>query len=162
MNNHLSEDQITEWVLGTNEEVILRHIEICPVCSAEAEELRLSLSSFRHAIHATAERDQSFWRSQQLAFRERVSAREWYPLHWAWVVVMVVILITAIFLTRTPNAPRNYPSDDADNALLQAVQGDLGRGVPQALAPAVLIAEERNEILRNHVRATRTTSEKER
>ena len=160
MSNHLSEDQITEWVLGTDEEVILRHIEICPVCSAEAEELRSSLSSFRHAIHATAQRDQGFWRNQHLAFRDRVSAREWYPLHWAWVVVMVMVLIMAIFLTRTPKAPRNYPSEDADNALLQAVQGDLGRGVPQALAPAVLIAEERNEILTNHVRVTRTTPKK--
>jgi hypothetical protein len=160
VNNHLSEDQITEWVLGTDKEFILRHIETCPVCFAEAEELLCALSSFRNAIHATAQRDERFWRSQQLAVRERASAREWYPLHWAWVVVMVMVLITAIFLTRTANAPRNYYSDDADYALLQAVQGDLGRGVPQALAPAVLIAQERNEILANRVPATRTAPKK--
>ena len=45
-----------------------------------------------------------------------------------------------------PGTPATH-SEDADNALLQAVQGDLNREVPQALAPAVLIAEERNEIL---------------
>jgi anti-sigma factor RsiW len=147
MDSHLSEDQITEWVLGARDELVLRHLETCHACSAEAQQLRSSISGFRDAIHAAAQGDQSFWRHQQLAFRERVSAKDWYPLHWAWLVAMVMVLISAVFLTRTPNAPQNHSSEDADNALLKAVQGDLGREVPQALAPAVLIAQERNEIL---------------
>ena len=60
---------------------------------------------------------------------------------------MVMVLIAALFLTRTPNPPQNSATEDADNALLQEVQGDLAREVPRALAPAVLIAEERNAIL---------------
>jgi hypothetical protein len=149
VNNHLSEDQITEWALGTCDEFVLRHLQTCRGCSLEAEELRSALSGFRDALQAAAQRDQSFWKNQQVAFRERVSTKDWYPMHWAWLVAMVMVLITAIFLTRTPNTPRNYPSDDADSALLNAVQGDLSREVPQALAPAVLIAEERNAILMN-------------
>jgi hypothetical protein len=151
VNNHLSEDQITEWVLGTRDEYVRRHLAACDACSVEAEELQSTISSFRDSIHATAQRDQSFWRNQQLAIREQLSARGWYPLHWAWAVAMVMVLITAIFLTRPPNAPQNNASEDADNALLQQVQGDLAREVPEALAPAVLIAEERNEILTNQV-----------
>ena len=147
MNNHLSEDQITEWALGTSDEYVLRHLDTCAACSREAEELRSALTGFRDAVHATARRDLSFWRSQQLVVRRRLLAQDWYPLHWAWVLAMVVVLITAILLTRAPSVPKNYPSEDADNALLQAVQRDLSRDVPQALAPAVLIAEERNEIL---------------
>jgi hypothetical protein len=147
VSNHLSEDQIAEWVLGTRDKYILRHLETCAACSREGEELRSTLAGFRDAVHATAGRDLSFWKNQQVAVRERLSAQDWYPLHWAWVWVMVVVLITAILLMRAPNVPRNYPGEDADNALLEAVQGDLSREVPQALAPAVLIAEERNEIL---------------
>jgi len=149
VNNHLSEDQITEWALGTCDEFVLRHLQMCRGCSLQAEELRSALSGFRDALQAAAQRDQSFWKNQQVAFREWVSTKDWYPMHWAWLVAMVMVLITAIFLTRTPNTPRNYPSDDADSALLNAVQGDLSREVPQALAPAVLIAEERNAILMN-------------
>jgi hypothetical protein len=149
LNNHLSEDQFTEWVLGIRDECVLRHLEMCRACSVEAEELRRTISSFRDSIHATAQRDLSFWRNTQLAFRERVSG--WYALHWAWAVAIVMVLITAIFLTRPANIPQNNPSEDADKALLQEVQGDLFREVPQALAPAVLIAEERNEILTNKV-----------
>jgi hypothetical protein len=163
MNNHLSEDQIAEWVLGTRDEIVLRHLETCKVCSGEAEELLRSISSFRESIHAAAEREPSFWRNQQLALHERVAARNWYPLHWAWAAAMVMVLIVAIFLTRAPNTPQNYASEDADKALLQEVQGDLTREVPQALAPAVLIAEERNEILTNKVvRQTETEPKKRR
>jgi len=147
VNDHLTEDQIAEWTLGTSDDYVIRHLETCAVCSLEAEELRSALAGFRDAVHTTAQRDLSFWRNQKLAVSERLSAHDWYPLHWAWVVAMLAVLITAIFLTRAPNAPKNYLSEDADNALLQAVQGDLNREVPQALAPAVLIAEERNEIL---------------
>jgi len=163
VNKHLSEDQITDWVLGNSDEFVFRHLEACEVCSGEAEELLRMISGFRDSIHAAAQREQSFWRSQQLALRERLSARDWYPLHWAWAAAMVMVLIMAIFLTRTPNAPQNYPSADADKALLQEVQGDLAREVPEALAPAVLIAEERNEILTNEVnQQTRTTPKRRR
>ena len=147
MNNHLSEDQTTEWALGTSDEHVFRHLETCAACAREADELRSALAGFRDAVHTTAGRDASFWKSQQLAVSERLSTQDWYPLHWAWVVAMVVVLITAILLIRTPNVPKNRVSEDADNALLQAVQRDLSREVPEALAPAVLIAEERNEIL---------------
>ena len=157
MTSHLSEDQITECVLGTNDELVLRHLETCAACSREAEELRSTLAGFREAVRAAGRRDLSFWKNQQLAVRERLSTQDWYPVHWAWVVAMVVVLITAMLLTRTPSVPNNYVSDDADNALLQAVQGDLNRDVPQALAPAVLIAEERNEILANQVARTAQT-----
>ena len=160
MNNHLSEDQITEWVLGGSDEFALRHLETCPACSREAEELRRAISSFRDSIHAAAQRDLSFWRNQQLAFRERVTG--WYPLHWAWAVAMVMVLITAILLMRTPNSPRNNASEDADNALLQEVQGDLAREVPEALAPAVLIAQERNAILTEQAMRQAQTLQKKR
>ena len=147
MNNHLSEDQIIGWALGARDEYVLDHLKACTACAREAEALRSAVAGFRDAVHTAARRDTGFWKNQQLAVSERLSTRDWYPLHWAWVVTMVAVLVAAILLTRAPNLPKNYSSDEADNALLQAVQGDLSRGVPQALDPAVLIAEERNEIL---------------
>lgn len=157
MNSHLSDNQITEWMLGTRDETVCCHLASCPACSLQAKELQSSLAGFHDAVHATAQHDPGFWRNQQSAILERAYAKDWYPLHWAWAVAMVLVLIAALFLARTPTAPQNYLNEDADNALLQAVQGDLKREVPEALAPAVLIAEERNEILTHQAaRATQT------
>jgi hypothetical protein len=136
-------------MLGTRDDFVSHHLEICRACSVAAEELRSTISRFSDSIHATAQRDNSFWREQQLAISEHASARDWYPLHWACAAAMAMVLITAIFLTRTPNPPQNKATEDADKVLLQEVQRDLGREFPEALAPAVLIAEERNEILTN-------------
>ena len=163
MNNHLSEDQITEWMLGTRDDFVSRHLATCHACSVAVEKLRSTISCFRDSIHAAAQRDDSYWRKQQHAIREHASARDWYPLHWAWVVAVAMVLITAIFLTRTPNPPQNKATEDADKVLLQEVQRDLAREVPEALAPAVLIAEERNEILTNKdTQQTKSTLKKRR
>jgi hypothetical protein len=150
-------------MLGARDDFVSRHLVTCHACSVAAEELRSTISCFRDSIHATAQRDNSFWREQQLAISEHASARDWYPLHWAWVVAMAMVLITAIFLTRPPNPPQNKATEDADKVLLQEVQRDLGREFPEALAPAVLIAQERNEILSNKVvQQTETTLKKRR
>jgi hypothetical protein len=150
-------------MLGTRDDFVSHHLEICRACSVAAEELRSTISRFSDSIHATAQRDNSFWREQQLAISEHASARDWYPLHWAWVAAMAMVLITAIFLTRPPNPPQNKATEDADKVLLQEVQRDLGREFPEALAPAVLIAQERNEILSNKVvQQTETTLKKRR
>jgi hypothetical protein len=147
VNEHLSETQIAAWALGEADESARRHLASCAACSRETESLRRTLAGFGAAVQTAAERDQKFWTGQRFAIQEKISALGWYPLHWAWVLAMVVVLTTAVFLTRNISPLRINASDDADRALLQEVQGDLTRDVPEALDPAVLIAEERDEIL---------------
>ena len=148
VNEHLSDRQITEWILGTSEQSVTRHVQTCPTCSRETEAIRNAISGYRDSVRANASREPSFWISQELAIRERLLARAWRPVHWAWAVAMVLVLVAAIFLTRAPS--RERASEVADNALLEEIQGDLSRQIPRALAPAVLIAEERNELLTSH------------
>ena len=104
--------------------------------------------------------------------------RLWRRLSWAlvfaatvaaaWIVVLRTARVhpsssvpppqaanTAISPTRTPNPSQNNAAEDPDKVLLQ-VQADLEREVPEAVAPAVLIAEERDEILANKEQ-TKTT-----
>ncbi|MGB7592896.1 MAG: hypothetical protein WCD04_05035 [Terriglobia bacterium] len=108
------------------------------------------------------------WRrlSWALAFATTVAA--------AWIVVLRTSRVhpsssvpppraanTAIIPTRTPNPSQNNATEDPDKDLLQEVQADLEREVPEAVAPAVLIAEERNEILTNKdTQQTKTTLRK--
>jgi hypothetical protein len=100
------------------------------------------------------------WLSWGLVFAATVAA--------AWIVLLRTARVhpnssvppppaanTAIILPRTPNPSQNDATEDPDKVLLQ-VQADLEREVPEAVAPAVLIAEERNEILANKEQ-TKTT-----
>jgi hypothetical protein len=104
--------------------------------------------------------------------------RLWRGLSWAlvfaatvaaaWIVVLRTARVhpsssvvppraanTTILLTPAPNPSQNDATEDPDK-VLQEVQADLAREVPEAVAPAVLIAEERNEILANKEQ-TKTT-----
>jgi hypothetical protein len=71
-------------------------------------------------------------------------------------------LAVSILLTRLSERPQRPTPEEADEALLQEIQSDLGRGFPEALAPAVLIAEERDKILtsQDNQRTTRTLEQR--
>jgi hypothetical protein len=162
MDDHLNGDQITALILGTEDEFVDRHLEACVACGNEVKEMRSAISAFRDLVHTNAQRDDSFWNRQNLAINERLTERRRYlPLQWIWVTAMSVVLVTAVIVARAPRATKNVATDESDKVLLQEVQGDLEVDVPEALAPAVLIADERNEILKNKVVRHTETSQKE-
>lgn len=162
MDDHLNGDQITALILGTEDESVDRHLGACVACGNEVKEMRSAISAFRDLVHTNARQDDSFWNRQYLAINERLTAqRRYLPLQWIWVAAMSVVLVTAVIVSRAPRATKNVATDEADKVLLQEVQGDLEVDVPEALAPAVLIADERNEILKNKVVRHTETSQKE-
>ena len=158
MGSHLSRDQITECMVSGNQEAVAGHLETCDACRAEVDELQRTLACFRDSIHAAAQRDDGLWRKQRLTLSERLSTKRWFPsIPWNWAAAAVLVLIAGVVLTRSPNPPQRPAREEADDALLREVQMDLGRGFPEALAPAVLIAEERNEILTREAKQKTTT-----
>jgi hypothetical protein len=59
----------------------------------------------------------------------------------------MVLVVSAAFLLTRPQPVQRANDDAADDVLLQQVQSDIERDYPAALAPAVLIDEERNSAL---------------
>lgn len=148
MNAHLSDDQVTEWILGNYREDVSRHLEACDACRVEVVELRGTLSHFRDTVRATSRGDDTFWREQLFAVRRRLPSGRWRaPLGWIWATAATAVLVAATLLMRPSKPPQVSSARDADEDLMDAVQIDVGREYPAALAPAVLIAEERNKIL---------------
>jgi anti-sigma factor RsiW len=148
MSDHLSQEQIARWMLGMREEAASRHLAACAACRAEVDGFEETISRFRASVHAAAQREEPFWSRQKVAIGERLAASR--PIRfprWVPVTVMAAIVFVALLLTRPPRAPQHPAKSDGDEALLMEVQRDVGREFPVALAPAVLIAEERNEIL---------------
>jgi len=164
MSSHLSAYQINEWIVGTDEAAAGRHLETCDDCRAEMDELERTLSCFRDSIHTTAQRDDGFWRQQRLTLGERLSTKRWVPsIRWIWATAVLVVLAVSIVLTRPRQVPQHPVPEEADEALLQEVRSDIGRGFPEALAPAMLIAEERNKILTSQDKQpTESTSQQRR
>ncbi len=137
-------------------------VQRAPACVEEALVQAFRERTLREGAPRFGLAGKRLWRrlSWALAFAATVAA--------AWIVVLRTARVhpnssvpppqaanTAISPTRTPNPSQNNATEDPDKVLLQ-VQADLEREVPEAVAPAVLIAEERNEILANKEQ-TKTT-----
>ena len=148
MNSHLSHDQIAKWIAGEDTEVSGLHLATCDACRGEVEEWERDLSCFRESNHAASQKKDVYWRMQQIAISERLPGKHWLPaFHWIWATAAVAALAAALLLTRPQKSSQRPAKEEADEALLQQIQSDLGRQFPKALAPAVLITKERNKIL---------------
>ena len=147
MNGHLSGEQISACVLDMDEEAA-HHLRDCSACRTQAEELRETLAGFRTAVHSAAEREEWFWTRQRAYIRER-ALTEGHGRRWAWtpLTTLALLLLAVIMLTRAPHTPQAINTDVADNQLLNEVDNDVQREFPSALAPAILINDERNDIL---------------
>ena len=147
MNAHLNEQQFGELILGTGSGEIAEHIETCDVCRAEVEGVRTAISGCRELVQQAAERDEIFWARQRLAIKQRLMRHHFAP-HVRWVAMAAMVLVvSAAFLLTRPQPVQRANNDAADDVFLQQVQSDIERDYPAALAPAVLIDEERNSAL---------------
>ena len=150
MEGHLTGEQISKIVVEGNGESA-RHLESCEGCRAQAEELAGALAGFGAAVRGQGEREEWHWTRQRALIRERLMTEKPATPRWAWIpaggVVAALLLAVALLLSRGPRTPAPITSDVADNNLLMEVQSDTQREDPAALAPVILINNERNEIL---------------
>jgi hypothetical protein len=150
MNRHLSEDEFSEWILGAEEPRVAEHLRSCAVCLAELGEVRQTVSCYREQIRAVAERDEIFWTKQRIKIREQLVASRRLPLlRWAFNGIAALVLLAALLLVRAPEVSQRANIELNDDTLLAQVENDIQRDYPAALAPAVLIDEERSLALSN-------------
>ena len=148
MNAHLNDEQLTTWLLGEGDPLTTQHLLGCAECRAEVAQLRDAVSGWREALISTAEHEEVFWAQQRRLTQERIATQRRVPfLRWAATVAMALVIVAALFLPHAPHAVTPAKDEAGDEALLQQVDHDLQRDYPQALAPAVLIDQERNAAL---------------
>jgi hypothetical protein len=94
----------------------------------------------------SSEQPEWFWQKQQAAIRERVGATR----HLAWrllpacagVLGVAVLGTTLLHPARPPALPAPQAQSVADQELMIAVEQAVQTDVPDALAPAALLADE--------------------
>jgi hypothetical protein len=148
MNNHLTEDQIAEYIVGRSARAELQHVAGCGECRSEVERFDGTVAAFRNAV------------------RDRVDARvASHPAHvspfpiqrpptavskWQWAVAgaMMVIIAVVPFITRDRLLPQEVvipeaPAETNPDELMDAVYRHLSRTVPAPMERVmVLIPDE--------------------
>ena len=157
--NHLTDEQLESWLAGESAEQTRAHLEGCRQCHAEALALRDGISRYSLALRQQALRAQAEHLPPHFAPRKALAL---HRLRWTGAAVLATLLaaqtawmISPMLKSRpTPFVPRAIvnspaipqPAMMSDDELLEAVNNDLNREVPQALAPVSAITVARNKI----------------
>jgi hypothetical protein len=162
--NHLTDDQLAGWLAGEVNQETQRHLDGCEQCQAEASQLRDGISRYTVAIRRQSAQAQSAHMARTIAPRRALAL---HRLRWAGAGVLAILLaVQTVWMMKprpAPSAPRPIASAPvtaqpaaasmSDDELLEAVNSDLSREVPQALAPVSTITTERNKIAASTVAA---------
>ncbi len=165
--NHLRDEQLAGWLAGEADRETRSHLESCPQCRAEAVELREGISRYSIAMRRQAGGAQRTHLSGNFAPRKAVAL---HRLRWAGAGVLALLLAaqTAWLIKPQDAKPHHEPANArptgsaavssqpvsasssatqlSDDELLEAVNNDLSREVPLALAPVSAITTARNRI----------------
>jgi hypothetical protein len=115
------------------------------IFGGDQQHLRQTLGALPEWAHAATEHPAAFWERQQVEIRKRIAA---VPEHsstrtvTAWAGAFAVILLAIFFLNSGPALRPSRTQIDPDQELLVAVEQTVQSGLPQALEPAALLADE--------------------
>ncbi len=170
---HLTDEQLAEWLAGESGEETRAHLQSCAHCNAEAINLSDGISRYSIALRQQAARAQS---AQMTGTFTPGKALTRHRLRWAGATVLALLLAAQTAWMMKPRTlpqtttqpiasaahnpqsnsqldwqPNSQPNSQpgaqmSDDELLEAVNNDLSRDVPQALAPISAITHARNQI----------------
>jgi len=152
---HLSDKQLTEVLTGVASAELTTHLAECETCRKEVDDMNTALKGYAVAVQPHPA-DPHFWLRQRNTIMAAVAQphRRPGPLRWAWAPAALIIC-AALLLAGNPDHPQEGPARTAqpqavidDEALLMEIQSDLQTGMPDALVPAALIANERSRLIR--------------
>ena len=135
MSRHLSERQMSEWVLGERSTDAEKHVGECARCREAVNGAAHALAAFRQSARQWSEEE---LRSAAADAWKAERARPWITfrsLRWASVAAMVMILAGVSVVWR--DAPPAAQDSAADAALLQQIDADVSQTVPDSMAPLV-------------------------
>jgi hypothetical protein len=132
MIEHLSAEQISQWMIGDTTPELERHIAECGECRVELEQLETALSQFRSAMRETGNS------APPQMWREPAAGRVWFS--WPKVVLAAAALLLVIVLPlswRSHVRERAAQAALADSQLLESVDSAISQAVPEPMEPLV-------------------------
>lgn len=167
MKGHLSNEELTEYLLGSGQSATAEHIASCAECRGEAERVAKALNAFKTWAHEESSKQAAVNVWAVAPARQSRARRSVFA--WSATAAMTVFALALVLMLSHPHSgvpaqgnpgqlasangqtpvtqvaePRQQISDDQ---LLLEVQQALDSSVPDALEPAALLASERNRVL---------------
>jgi hypothetical protein len=128
MNQHLSSQQILEWMNGENSPGAKLHVGECAECAAQVERLAGSLQMFRDAVREVADRSGE----GQTVLR---MPRRRMALRWITAAAALVMLAGVPIFKVQEDRHRAAELARQDAELLDEVNAELSSGVAEPMKP---------------------------
>jgi hypothetical protein len=144
MIEHLSAEQISQWIVGDRPREMQKHVAGCAECRAELTHMENALSQFRTAMREQASVVPApAWRQPE----PRPAA--WFS--WTRMVLTATALLVLAAVPVTwrvhvheqalrEQADQSARSALADSQLLETVDAEISQAVPQPMEPLVTLA----------------------
>jgi hypothetical protein len=143
MSQHLSSQEILDWMNGEYSSEAGRHVRECPECAAQIERLTDTLAMFRGSVRETAEQIGQ----GQMVFRMPRRTTAW---RWAAAAAALLILASVPIYEYQQNASRQARQKAAelarqDKELMEQVDAELSEGVAAPMKPLEKMVSWRKE-----------------
>jgi len=130
MSEHLTSQQISEWMAGQGQAGWDQHLSACAKCAAEVEQLRQSLVFFRASVREVAQAASEV----QTVFRAPDRGRRWFTGVVAASALLAILAWLPIYKARE-NRQRAAETARQDAELLQEVDAELSAQVAAPMKP---------------------------
>lgn len=152
MSAHLTDEELTDNLLGVSSLTVNAHLLNCPTCANELQQMKGAMAGFRAAAHA--------WSENAVAVERPVPLADTFPkrsLFAGWALAAAAMILFAAgfaFYVReyqaqnrtslaqvaspAPGISDSQSQIEKDNALLSQVNSELAEGVPAPMQPLQL------------------------
>jgi predicted anti-sigma-YlaC factor YlaD len=138
MIEHLSAEQISQWMIGERTPQLEEHLAQCAACRGELAQMESALSQFRTAMRDPANS------VPPPDWREPDPSAHWY----SWSPRLALIAAALVILVAAPISWRVRLHEQAvreqaalaDSQLLESVDSEISQAVPEPMEPLVTLA----------------------
>ena len=137
MNEHLSADQISRWMVGERTGSEERHVGQCARCAAELERLASAIGLFRESARDWSEHVAGAQPSWMPGTGGGARAGRRAPGWRRMAAAAALVVLAAIPAARIAHNRQEAERARADAALVEQVDAHISRAVPESMAPLV-------------------------
>jgi hypothetical protein len=130
MSQHLSSQEISQWMIGERPPQQEQHVRQCSQCGAELARMEAALALFRGSVRHWSDR-------QSRVPRPLAPGPRPHPMRWALVAAALLVLAAVPIYRNAQDRQRQAEIARADALLLEQVDAEVSRAVPRPMEPLV-------------------------